>query len=162
MRDLWRTMAHKYLIYRDKGRREVGRKGKCVCICMYVIQHVSVWACCHAQAVCLKPPTRVKPWFYRASKREIGCSTALLLLLLLSTPSLSDVPRSVCCRWFKDKCDTLCLWNHWNGVSFLTNLAAKSDSHLQKKMFCFCLLILCWILNLQRENRPKGRVAKTD
>lgn len=123
---------------------------------MYVIQHVSVWACCHAQAVCLKPPTRVKPWFYRASKREIGCSTALLLLLLLlSTPSLSDVPRSVCCRWFKDKCDTLCLWNHWNGVSFLTNLAAKSDSHLQKKNVLF--LSFNSVLNLKSATRKSSK-----
>lgn len=85
------NVSHLNISYTGNGKEKY--------VFMYVSVGVSVLTCCCAQAAFLKPPTRVKPWFYRASKREIGCCTAqmyLSLLLFMFTPSLSCVPPVQC------------------------------------------------------------------
>lgn len=128
---------HLNISYMEKGKENVCIRTVSVC--------VSVLTCCHAQAVFFKPPTRVKPWFYRASKREIGCCTAQMYpsLLLLSCWLHLSVMSPVQCvaDGLRQMCHSMSLGSKCHSLwIFLLHLIVsynKKNVHL-----------VCWILNL--------------
>lgn len=127
------------------------------CMCMYCIcacQCMRMLTWCHAQAVFLKTTytcetlilQSVQAWNWMLYSTNVSLPPPPFL----STPSLSYVPCSVCCRWFKEKCGTVCIWNCWNRVSVLINLNYNSVTKMCEvdKSYSF-VCIAEWILSFQ-------------
>lgn len=100
--------------------------------------------CCHAQAMFLKPPTRVKPQFYRATKCEIGCCTAQMYLSILSSHLCS---HSMCRRWLDRK----------NAALYASKVAGTESDF---SLISIRSLRYCKTLKMQLEEKHKFKLCQ--